>query len=689
MPHTFVADMATVLVVAAVISAVFRKLGQPAVLGYLLAGLLVGPYLPFPMFADPGRIHQLSEFGIVLVMFAVGLEFSVSRLFRVLPVSGFAGLFQISAMLAAGYGLAALLGFSTMEGIFLGGCVAISSTMIVAKVFADRPPPAAVRELVYGILVVQDLAAVVLVAALTAVATGSGVSTEALLSTLGSLAGVLVAMVVVGLLVVPRIVRFVADLGSPETLLVTTIALCFLLAGLAQHLGYSVALGAFLAGSLVAESGRTHHVEHLVHPVRDVFAAVFFVSIGMTVDPFVAFDYLGLAIGVAALVVIGQFSTISVAGVLSGNGLRRSITASLSLGQIGEFAFIIAAIGVSAGVVGEFLQPVVVTVAVTTAFTTPLLVRVAPRIATAVDRVLPRPIQTVVSLCESWFEAMRRTPAQSTDRPLLRNAAVVLIIDGSLIALVWVATYALHDDIGAWLREQLGIAPSAVRFVIVGIAVALSLPLVLATLRTAGRAGQLLARRVMPTRDGGVDTGEAPRRVFVVALQSMVVLAVGAPVVALTAPFVGPLWGLAALGVATLGLAAHFWRSATNLQGHVRAGAEALVALVQSQMASSESEPLPSASELLPGLGETRAVVVAPDAWACGRSLSELDLRARTGATVLAISRGERTMAMPAGQDIVEAGDTLLLAGGERAVVAATRVLERAASPERGDAPPR
>ncbi|PRQ09951.1 cation:proton antiporter domain-containing protein [Enhygromyxa salina] len=678
-----VVDLAVVLGVAALISVVFQKLGQSTVLGYLFAGLVVGPYIPVPVFADAGRIAALSEFGVVLVMFAVGLEFSIRRLLRVLPVAGFTGLVQVCAMMGLGFGLARALGFTTIEGVFLGACVAISSTMVVAKVFDEHPPEARVRELVFGVLVVQDMAAIVLVAGLTAVAAGSGLSSDMLASTLANLLGLLVALTVTGLLVVPRAIRFIADLGKPETLLVAVVALCFGLAALAESFGYSVALGAFLAGTLVAEAGRTHQIEHVVHPVRDLFAAVFFVSIGMSVDPMLAIEHAGVALIVAVLVVAGQFLTVSAAGILSGNGVRRSITAGLSLGQIGEFAFIIAAIGASAEIVGPFLQPVVVTVAVLTAFTTPLMARVAERVAGTVDRALPKPLQTFASLCESWFEAARRAPAGAKNRSHLRNAGIVITVDAAVIAVIWVVIARWGRQLADMLGTSLGLQGALPMLLITGVGVLLTLPLVVAALRSARRAGQLLAERVFPARSpGALDPGAAPRRAFVVALQSMVMIAVAAPIVLALAPFTGVPGALAGLAMVTVVLGVLFWRSATNLQGHVRAGATAIVDLLGRQMADDPaSASLPSVDQLLPGFGATTMVVVPAGAAAAGQTLAGLNVRAATGATIIAISRDGQTISVPSGHEPLVVGDVIALAGAEHAVEAATALLTRATHP--------
>jgi CPA2 family monovalent cation:H+ antiporter-2 len=246
--RTILVDLALVLSVAAVTTIVFRRLRQPVVLGYVLAGVIVGPHIPIPLFVDAKRIHTLSELGVILVMFSVGLELSIRQLVRVLPTAGPTGLIQQGAMLWLGYLVGQGLGWTTRESMFTGAMVAISSTMVVAKVFAEQGVRGKVTDLVFGVLVMQDLSAVLLLALLTALSSGSGVTGTALFLSSGRLIAFLLAMVIAGFLIVPRSIRFVRRLRSPETLLVASIGLCFGLAVVAQQLGYSVALGAFLAG---------------------------------------------------------------------------------------------------------------------------------------------------------------------------------------------------------------------------------------------------------------------------------------------------------------------------------------------------------------------------------------------------------------------------------------------------------
>lgn len=495
--HSFSADLAVVLAVAAVTAILARVAKQPSVLGYLFAGLLVGPYIPLPVFADHERIEAMAEFGVVLVMFAVGLEFRVAKLKEVLPTSGLTALLQVAFLFWCGMSLGRALGWSTVEGIFLGASICISSTMVVSRVFAERPVGVDVRSNVLGILVIQDIVAIVLVAAMTAVAAGGGLAPRELALTLGKLALVLLGILGVGVFVVPRLIQKVSKTRSSELLVVVAVGLCFGIAELAAELGYSVALGAFVAGMLVAESGRGHKVEHLVAPLRDVFAAIFFVSIGMTVDPKLAWQYLPVALLVFAAVVIGQLVSVSLAGVLSGNGLRRSMTAGLALGQIGEFSFILAGIGISAKVVRVELQPILVTVAVLTAFTTPLALGAAPRLIELVDRVLPPPLWRMINLYEDWIGRFRANTAQRSV-PKMRRAIRTLILEAvGFTAVLGVTTWG-HARATTWLTMHTALGRSVAKGAVIGAVLTVLAPLVLSGVKNTLAFARLLADVVCP-----------------------------------------------------------------------------------------------------------------------------------------------------------------------------------------------
>ncbi len=396
--HDLLTAITIVLCCAAVTTVVFQRLRQPVVLGYLLAGLIVGPHVPIPLIADRAIIQTLSELGVILLMFALGLEFSLRKLVQVGPTAGLTAIIQSSIMVWLGFLVGRGFGWTPRESIFAGAIIAISSTTIIAKAFDEQGVKGKLRELVVGVLIVEDLIGILLMAVLTAVSSGQGVSAGTVARSSAQLVAFLIGLVAAGMLVVPRAIRAINRLNRPETTLVASIGICFAIALLAQAFGYSVALGAFLAGSLVAESGQAKQVEHLILPVRDLFGAIFFVSVGMLIDPAVIAEHWPAVAVFTALVIAGKFVGVSLGAFLTGNGTRTSVEAGMSLAQIGEFSFIIAALGVSLGATRDFLYPIAVAVSAITTLTTPWSIRAAGPVAAFIDRKLPHPLQTFASL---------------------------------------------------------------------------------------------------------------------------------------------------------------------------------------------------------------------------------------------------------------------------------------------------
>jgi CPA2 family monovalent cation:H+ antiporter-2 len=408
--HTFLQNLALVLCTAAVTSFLFQRIHLPVVFGYLVAGMIVGPYLPIPLAADEKVLQSLSELGVILLMFTLGLEFRLQKVAQIAATSGLAALLETTAMMGLGYLAGHFLGFTPMESVFTGALIAISSTTIIAREFDEKNVVGRLREIVFGILIVEDLIAIILIALLTAFATGTGLSPWSLTITVVRLITFLVGIVLVGVLIVPRFVRGIVKLERVETTLVGTIGICFAAAFLAYKFGYSVALGAFIGGSLFAESGESVRIERLVHPVRDMFVAIFFVSVGSLIDPRLVAAHWDAVLVLSALVIAGKVVAVTAGAFITGNGLRHSIQAGMSLAQIGEFSFIIAGVGLTAGATRGFLSPVAVAVSAITTLFTPWLIRAAEPAAGWVDRKLPRPKQTSDAVYASWVDRIRAAP---------------------------------------------------------------------------------------------------------------------------------------------------------------------------------------------------------------------------------------------------------------------------------------
>lgn len=688
--HEFLQALTVVLGVAAVTTVLFQRLGQPVVLGYILAGFIVGPNFPVPLFADAQIVRTLSELGVILVMFSIGLELSLGKLIARGPSSAVAAALETTLMMSLGYLAAQAMGWSALESLFTGAIVAISSTTIIAKVFEERRMSGPLVDLVFGVLIVEDLIAILLLATLTAVATGHGLSAADLAWTTGQLFLFLAVLVGVGLVLVPRAVRYLNALGRAETTLVAAIGYCFGVALLAEEFGYSVALGAFIAGALVAESGEQHDIVQLVAPVRDVFAAIFFVSVGILIEPTLVLANWPAVLVLTAVVIVGKVVGVSLGGLLTGNGVLNSIRAGMTQAQIGEFSFIIAGLGVTLGATRDFVHPVAVVVSVLTTLTTPWLVRASGPVADFVEHRMPRSSQTFLALYATWLEQLRRGPRERSGRARIRRFVWLLLIDaGLLLAVIIVATSA----VGAAERfaiERFALPETTTRLIVAGLAVAMATPLLAGIVRVADRLAHAISEVALPlAAEGTLDFAAAPRRAFLVALRLVLLLLIGLPLVVLVQPWLGGWWAPTALVLAAAVAAVSVWRGAENLDGHVRAGSQTIVEVLARQSKAGGSSARASngaptedpaaalsvVTNLLPGLGVLAPVTLDSTSAAVGKTLGGLDLRLHTGATVLAIVRGSGSVVAPGDDERLLEGDIIAVAGATEAVQAATTLL--------------
>lgn len=688
--HEFLRTLAVVLTVAAVISVLFQRLRLPVVFGYLAAGMIVGPFTSIPLVADRGIVQALSELGVILLMFSIGLEFRLARVRQVASTAGIAALLETGLMFALGVLLADLLGWSPFERLIAGAMVAISSTTIIGRTFAELQVRGTVKDLVFGVLIIEDLIAILLLATLGALAAGDGLGLATVSLTLVRLATFLGGLVLAGLVLVPRFMRTVVRLRRSETTLVAAIGVCFAAALLALGFGYSVALGAFVAGSLVAESGEAHAVEVLVHPVRDVFVAIFFVSVGMLLDPAVMRAHLGTILLFTLLVVAGKTIAASVGAFLTGVGLRPAVQTGLSLAQIGEFSFLIATLGVAAGARPEIFTIAVAVSAITTLMT-PALVARAGDIAARLDRKLPPRLQTFAALYGTWIARLRAAPPQQ--EPRQRRLARQLALDAALLGVIVIGASAERGRFSALMQEWFAMAPDGAELVVWVGAALLATPLVAAVFLTARHLAGELALQALPMPNKRLDTARAPRRALTATLHfGLTALALVVPMLLLQ-PILPRYFTLVMVAGFLALLVGAVWQATRDLEGHARAGAEVIAtALVQELNRDTEEHDLHRTMErmvvMLPGLGEPVLMSVGRGSRADSRTLGEIDLRGLTGATVMAVTRdpdGARNSFVPSATTRLEAGDLLAVAGASDALQQVRELLAPGAA---GTAPP-
>ncbi|MCM1028987.1 MAG: cation:proton antiporter [Pseudoflavonifractor sp.] len=385
-------DLAFILILGGITTLLFKWLKQPVVLGYIVAGFLASPNFTYlPSVSTMENIDFWAEIGIVVLLFALGLEFSFRKLLNAGGSAIVTALLNIAGMIVVGYLIGHGLGFSPINSIFLGCMISMASTTIIIKALNDlglqhrRFAP-----LVFAVLIVEDLFAVVMMVILSSIAINNTVEGGEMLKSISKLGFFLIMWFAVGVFILPSALNAARRYLSDETLLVVSMGLCFGMAVFSAYCGFSMALGAFVIGSIIAGTSFAERIEHVVSPVKDLFGAVFFISVGMMVNPAVLVDYWAPILLISAAVIIGSAIFGCLGMLLTGQSLKVSIEVGLSLTQIGEFSFIIATLGMSLGVLDADLYPIIVAVSVLTTFTTPYFIRLSGPLSALVERHLPK-----------------------------------------------------------------------------------------------------------------------------------------------------------------------------------------------------------------------------------------------------------------------------------------------------------
>lgn len=389
--HPLIVDLMLITVYAAITTLLFKKLKQPMVLGYLLAGIFAGPYFNLvPTVTDRANLSLWADIGVIFLLFSLGLEFSFKKMLAVGKSAMITAMLNIFLMLFVGYYIGMLLGWSTTDSFFLGSMISMSSTTIIIKAFDDLSiKKQKFTDLVFGVLVIEDIAGVLMLVLLPAVAVGHGINGSEIGMSILKLMSFLILCFVTGIYLIPTALRRLKDFVNDEMLLLVAVSLCLSMVFLAVYFGFSAALGAFIMGSILSETGVIERVEQIIKPLKDFFGAVFFVTVGMMVNPqmFITYAYPICVITVVVLCGMVIFSTFGF--VISGQNLKTAVSGAFSLAQVGEFAFIIATLGMSLGVIDDFVYPIIVAVSVITTFLTPIMIKSAPRAQKMLEHTLP------------------------------------------------------------------------------------------------------------------------------------------------------------------------------------------------------------------------------------------------------------------------------------------------------------
>lgn len=415
-----ISDLAFILVIAGIVTVVFKWLKQPVILGYIVAGIIAGPSITFlPTVTDSANIQTWADIGVIFLLFAMGLDFSFKKLMNVGMTAVIAAITVVCGMMFIGYTAGNAMGFSHMSSIFLGGMLSMSSTAIVFKAFSDMGlMQQKFTGIVLGILVVEDLVAVVMMVILSTLAVSKHFEGAEMLDSIMKLAAFLIVWSVLGIYLIPTFIRRIRSFVSDETLLILSLGLCLGMVMIAVKAGFSSALGAFVMGSLLAETVESGRIIKIVQPVKDLFGAIFFISVGMMVDPAVILHYALPILGLTLLVLVGQSFFGSFGVLLSGQPLKIAIKSGFSLTQVGEFAFIIASLGVSLNVTDQYLYPVIVAVSVITTFLTPYMIRLSDPVCSFIESRLP---QSAKDLIDRYTSGTVMTRHESAWHKLLKS----------------------------------------------------------------------------------------------------------------------------------------------------------------------------------------------------------------------------------------------------------------------------
>lgn len=448
-------DLALILVVAGIVTLVFKKLKQPLVLGYIVAGFLVSPHMPYIMsVVDKGDIHTWADIGVMFLLFSLGLDFSFKKILKMGMAPVIAALTIIFSMMTLGILVGHSFGWNRMDCIFLGGMLAMSSTTIIYKAFDDLGlRQQRFASLVMSVLILEDVLAIVMMVMLSAIASGNNPDGGEMLGSILKIGFFLVLWFVVGIFLIPLFFRKTRKLMNSETMVIVALGLCCLMAVLSTKVGFSSAFGAFVMGSIIAETVEADKIIKLVEPVKNLFGAIFFVSVGMLVEPKVLVDYAVPILVLVLTILLGQGIFGTAGFMLSGQSLKNAMRCGFSMAQIGEFAFIIASLGLSLGVIGKFLYPVVVAVSVITTFLTPYMIRFAEPCYNHIEKHLPK----------KWVRRMNHvgnahqnsTEEENAWKVLLRkmliNTAVYGILSTAVVTLMLTFVLPLcRNMLGHW-----------------------------------------------------------------------------------------------------------------------------------------------------------------------------------------------------------------------------------------------
>ena len=640
--YPLIGDLGLILMTAGIAVLLFKKIRQPLVLGYLIAGFLAGPYFSlFPSVKEKHNIEVWAEIGVIILLFSLGLEFSFKKLMRVGGTASVTAGVQILSMIGLGYFTGQLMGWSQMDSIFLGAILSMSSTTIILRAFDELGVKTQkFAGIVFGTLIVEDIVAILLMVLLSTIAVSQQFSGGELLFSALKLIFFLILWFVLGIFFIPTLLKKAGKLLNEETTLIISLAMCLMMVMLATEAGFSPALGAFIMGSIIAETTKAEWIEHLIKPVKDLFGAVFFVSVGMLLDPSTLVEYWLPVLIITLVTIFGKSISTAAGALISGQPLKQSVQAGMSLAQIGEFSFIIATLGMNLGVTSKFLYPIIVAISAVTTFTTPFFIKRSYSVYKGLEKLIP----------EKWLNKLDRysysteTIKSTSDWKVFLKANIIQIIIHSVIilAVIILSTQIILPASSDSQWNQMLV--TCVVFIIIA-------PFLWA----------LALRRVAEGAMQNIKRDRKYRGPVTLVLFIRVCLALFYIGLLLNS-FFSPLIAVGAL-VVLIAAGLLFPKKLQNVYYYLESH------FIKNLNSREISQRIKSRSELSPWDGHMTMFEVPQESNLAGKPLHMLELREKIGVNIAIIKRGEKIINVPSRHELIFPKDVLYVIGTDEQIM--------------------
>ncbi len=668
--QAFFQDLAVILVAAGAVAAVFTRFGWPKVIGYILAGTLLGKYTFGGSFViAPDTVAVLGQIGVVFLMFALGLEFNIRKLKRVGHVIFPTAALDMAVMIWAGHFVGTkILGWGPVPSLFLGAAISDSATTLLAKTINEMGwGSRRFTRYIFGVTITEDLLCIGVIALLTGLVGSGSLDVRAMAFSIGGLLLFLIGVLVLGILVVPQVVNRVARLKDDEALLLTILAFCFLVAFIAYQLDFSLALGAFLIGVVAAECEPLKRIYEQCVPLRTLFSAIFFVTIGLLVDPGQMLAQWQTIAGLTAVVVGFKIVNCTAGAFLAGLDFKNALQTGIGLAQIGEFAYLVALIAVTAGVAEKGLYQIAVGVSVLTTILNPFLLRASDPLADWALRRMPPRVREGLDTYSNWVERLLHTRTSSETARALRFNLSLLALQFVLVAVFFAAAAMLAKIDYTRLSPLL---EANKRTWLWGLACLAAVPNAVILFFRARAFGAAIADTLIRGHSAQTRRALSLRRGFGMLFIAGALAAFFVEVALLSGSVMPEqAWARGVVGLTLLAVGVFGWRRFRRL------GAESLQTLRNVLTQETHDRLAEPARPVLPAAARQARLTVGAASAACGRTLRELNLRARSGASVVGVERDDVLHVNPAPDERLKAGDVLLLLGYETQIAQARTIL--------------